>query len=1059
MARADQDTAAAAPSASATAAPSASATAASKAADPAPVAVPPSLQILLDRAKDIWALIAGELDVAADPATLFEIDLNDEQAVRAEAQRLSFIIEGAKAAASDVADAGPTSDAGAKRVQPAANKRAGVKPGHGQSVDAGPADAAAPEEATDAEAPVDEQYWQARLSVDEARYAFLKLSAARRAGILAEHHRRQQAASDHDRQLAEAARKAREAAEERQRSLEAARRASSEGKRRVEREKARLLGLINSDSELNQVLLKEQEALATRADVRLAWERRVDELLAQLAAGSRDAQDVATIYAELTASLQQSSARLSAALNAFSNHLSRLQTIGDDPLSALDLKADLSDVKKLRHELEQQHAEIAALERNIVAQRAATLVREVRSLNEQRLRLLARLPDAQHEQLVGFGRTGRNQAKRELGKVLSVLRYHLAASVEWVRRFRWNGLGSKQRMNLVFQALKALALVMLYVWWYRRADSWLAAWGAREGSTAQGRPGSAAIAFLRRIRRPLEWLLLLLGLRVALPTDLAQLEFELITIISWWIFGESLVVNVIDALFARRRYRTARSAALSQLRLRSLHLVGRLVVVFGLTLSITVMLVGRGTIYTWAVRLGYFAVCPVVLLLIHWYRPHVLEHFNRRKEAGGVAGWIANHSNGWQSYATATIGAGVLTYHWAASRIENYAGRFDLVRRLLAYWFRREVSKHSDADDTHATAPLNPLPRKQLESLRPDRYASVPVPCEADKSLAELVRLVDQPNGGVYALIGERGSGKSTLLRRLADTPHATMVSCGRDGVAGLVRRIGAALELPEDTNGERLGKALAARGDKTVIVLDDAHHLIRPTIGGLDAFDTLLHIARQSSVGGCTWVVAIDSAIWNFLRGARGSKPMFDEIRSIPHWSEESISALLRRRCDDAAVEPNFDRLITELPGHADDIDRMEALARVETNYYRLLWDYSAGNPGIALHFWRQSLGIDDAGKHAVKLFAPPSLSDLEALPDSALFVLRAVLQVEQATVEDIVAATMLPAESVRDALRYALGRGYIEALGRYFRIEWGWLRAIASFLKRRHLLFDSGT
>ncbi len=72
---------------------------------------------------------------------------------------------------------------------------------------------------------------------------------------------------------------------------------------------------------------------------------------------------------------------------------------------------------------------------------------------------------------------------------------------------------------------------------------------------------------------------------------------------------------------------------------------------------------------------------------------------------------------------------------------------------------------------------------------------------------------------------------------------------------------------------------------------------------------------------------------------------------------------------------------------------------------------------------------------------------------------MLRAVLQVEQATVEDIVAATMLPAESVRDALRYALGRGYIEALGRYFRIEWGWLRAIASFLKRRHLLFDSGT
>ncbi len=117
-------------------------------------------------------------------------------------------------------------------------------------------------------------------------------------------------------------------------------------------------------------------------------------------------------------------------------------------------------------------------------------------------------------------------------------------------------------------------------------------------------------------------------------------------------------------------------------------------------------------------------------------------------------------------------------------------------------------------------------------------------------------------------------------------------------------------------------------------------------------------------------------------------------------------------------------------------------------------MWDYSNGNPGIALHFWRRSLALGSDGEPTVRLFSPPDTSDIEKLPDSALFVLRAILQVEIATVDDIVDATMLPSNSVRDSLRYGMSRGYVESHGQRFRIHWGWLRAITSFLQRRHLL-----
>jgi hypothetical protein len=69
-------------------------------------------------------------------------------------------------------------------------------------------------------------------------------------------------------------------------------------------------------------------------------------------------------------------------------------------------------------------------------------------------------------------------------------------------------------------------------------------------------------------------------------------------------------------------------------------------------------------------------------------------------------------------------------------------------------------------------------------------------------------------------------------------------------------------------------------------------------------------------------------------------------------------------------------------------------------------------------------------------------------------VFVLRAVVQLDLASVDDIVEATMLSRAQVEDALRYASSREYTaESDGRH-RLRWTWFRAITRFLARRHLL-----
>jgi hypothetical protein len=158
-----------------------------------------------------------------------------------------------------------------------------------------------------------------------------------------------------------------------------------------------------------------------------------------------------------------------------------------------------------------------------------------------------------------------------------------------------------------------------------------------------------------------------------------------------------------------------------------------------------------------------------------------------------------------------------------------------------------------------------------------------------------------------------------------------------------------------------------------------------------------------------------------------------------------------------EAGVHPSFEDLVTE-PLDDDEVERAEQLARVEKNYHRLLWDHAEGNPAVALFFWRSSLRTDAQGRTRVQLFAAPDTTDLEQLPDPAVFVLRAVVQLELAAVEDLVGATMRSRNQVADALRYGMFRGYLEMIDGRYRLQWAWFRAITNFLQRRHLLASPG-
>ena len=109
-----------------------------------------------------------------------------------------------------------------------------------------------------------------------------------------------------------------------------------------------------------------------------------------------------------------------------------------------------------------------------------------------------------------------------------------------------------------------------------------------------------------------------------------------------------------------------------------------------------------------------------------------------------------------------------------------------------------------------------------------------------------------------------------------------------------------------------------------------------------------------------------------------------------------------------------------------------------------------------VSLYLWWASLAQDVAGRTFVKPLQIPSMNELERLPDEALFVLRAILQLHPADKQDIMESTRLDHKQINGILRYGQANGFIEEVNGLYSVSWKWFRAITQQLQRRHLLVE---
>lgn len=845
----------------------------------------------------------------------------------------------------------------------------------------------------------------------------------------------------------------------RRKTFEAAAQARAEAQRAVSAEFDELEIVAARQKLFRKGLSDRLENLDLRVEQVLGFRQLVRELKDLKVPDTRSAD---VLYDDLRTFLRASRDELRQALREL-NSESAVPSIGSSVIEDIPPGVDTTALELVRRQVIQAAVGLASDEQEYRQKRAAQLYDEVRALNADRLSLLSMLSDKRRAEITGFTRAGLDQAVAELLQVTLVLRYHLAATTAWFVHLADDGADrSDSFLATGTSAAKWLVLILLFWWWRRRSprlfDAWIERIVIRDRAARVPQVSTAhrLAVFLARARRPIEWLAFILVLLWVLPSAIgSRLEVVILKTIFVWTLCGAFVIGAIDALASWpsvSRHGTVGPSATDAIRLRSLKLAGYTTVVLGLILAIGAQLVGKGTIYRWVIWVCWFAVLPVVLVIIRLWRDVIFDRIEASRRKTAFQNWVVQRRKGWKSFPAAVSGGIYLFIAGAYWLIRGWVTGFDLARRAHAWFFRRGMDRM--AGDKQSGTELLPLEQSVFERLGPDHSSGTMISGASDERVMEIVRKIELRGGGLLAIVGERGVGKSRLLRRIRDGhPLSTLVECPVDGVEGLRSRLADALGLDSGADINECAAAAEARGHDSAVLIDHANRLVLPVMGGLDGFDSFAGIARRHSER-TTWIFVFNEVIWQFFERSRGAYPLFDEVVRIDPWREEEIVALLRARCAQVHIEPSFEAVIDRPMPDADTIDRQEAASRISRGYFRMLWDYSDGNPGVALDVWRRQLGVAHDKSVLVRPFQVPDVRELERLSDEDVFIIRAIIQLEPAAVDDVVRASTRPLGRVLDLMRYGTARGWFEAVGDRYRVSWNWYRPVTRFLQRRHLL-----
>lgn len=383
----------------------------------------------------------------------------------------------------------------------------------------------------------------------------------------------------------------------------------------------------------------------------------------------------------------------------------------------------------------------------------------------------------------------------------------------------------------------------------------------------------------------------------------------------------------------------------------------------------------------------------------------------------------------------------------------------DWYRSLTARWFKLRAQ---GAEEDDASQPASGVAEKYSAWFSETPQDTEPPYIEP--GLLPALRkpldrwLEESTEENTLLLTGERGIGKSRVLDKLTSTlaEQQPDLLIRRASVPAKTLTAASTLQLVGrllDCDLSEGPAALVSSDDSrqpTLVILDDAQNFFLSTVGGLEAWKTLLSLTN-SRLENVFWLITIHNQSWAYLSNVFGRDYQFRNVLRAKRWSQHDIRSLILSRNHLSGFKIRYDDVLLASRG-----PEAGNIRNAEQRYFSLLWDACNGNPMLALRLWLSSVRTH-GNTVTVGLPSTPSLPQADKLGANLLFVYAAIVTHENLTSEEISATTALPDSVVRYALKTGFDAGFIQrdADTRY-RLVPTWYYTITNLLARKNLLHE---
>jgi hypothetical protein len=368
-------------------------------------------------------------------------------------------------------------------------------------------------------------------------------------------------------------------------------------------------------------------------------------------------------------------------------------------------------------------------------------------------------------------------------------------------------------------------------------------------------------------------------------------------------------VTLIDTVVGRAAAGT--SVKTMRLRLGSLQLVAAWLLLLGIGLDLAADYAGYGTIHAWVWRLFEALTLPLLVLLVILWQSRIFQELDLAPQ---IPAWVERtleHRQGLKGFVGAAAGGLYLLGLGLQRRLFDVISEIDWGRRALANLQVREM--------TRATSRRQQV-GEPLSAELYDRLVTGPevlVEKIARGELAQLVKSVEDGQGGQIVVIAERGGGKSTLLQRLASKfgGQALVIDCSVEGYKAFRETFAKTLELnATEASPEDFAHRLAVR-EIRVIALDNIHRLFRPIKGGHKEWDQVAELVHTIA-GSIVLIFTLDQSAWLYAKQMRGGKLFLGQVLQLPSLTEEQLGDLIDVSSTGAGIDPDFTKLIVPRQG-----------------------------------------------------------------------------------------------------------------------------------------------